>query len=75
MKNALLVTNSEQSAVALSKLLEEEGYEEITVTYSAYSAEQQEPEFDLVCINAPLADENGIAQVCTIDLKQVMKEW
>ena len=61
MKNALLVTNSEQSAAALSKLLEEEGYEEITVSYSAYSAEQQELEYDLVCINAPLADENGIA--------------
>ena len=61
MKKMLLVTNSEQSAAALSKLLEEEGYEDITVSYAAYSAEQQEEEFDLVCINAPLADENGIS--------------
>ncbi len=61
MKKTLLVTNSEQSAAALSKLFEEEGYKDITVSYAAYSAEQQEEEFDLVCINAPLADENGIA--------------
>ena len=61
MKKTLLVARSEQSAAALSKLLEEEGYEDITVSYAAYSAEQQESEFDLVCINAPLADENGIA--------------
>ncbi len=61
LKKTLLVTNSEQSAAALSKLLEEEGYKDITVSYAAYSAEQQEEEFDFVCINAPLADENGIA--------------
>ena len=61
LKKTLLVTNSEQSAAALSKLLGEEGYEDITVSYAAYSAEQQEEEFDFVCINAPLADENGIA--------------
>ena len=61
LKKTLLVTNSEQSAAALSKLFEEEGYKDITVSYAAYSAEQQEEEFDLVCINAPLADENGIA--------------
>lgn len=61
MKKTLLVTNSEQSAAALSQLLEEEGYEDITVSFAAYTAEQQETEFDLVCINAPLVDENGIS--------------
>ena len=44
MKKTLLVTNSEQSAAALSQLLGEEGYEDITVSFAAYSAEQQETE-------------------------------
>ena len=61
MKKTLLVTNSEQSAAALSKLVEEEGYEDITVSYAAYAAEQQEDEFDLVSINGPLVGENGIS--------------
>jgi len=40
-------------------------------------ADHQHPSFnragDMVLFSNP--DENGIAQVCTIDLKQVMKEW
>ena len=40
-------------------------------------ADHQHPSFnragDMVLFNNP--DENGIAQVCTIDLKQVMKDW
>ncbi len=63
MKNALLVSNSEQSAQALSQLLTEEGWDSITAEYSAYGARQaveEQGEFDLICINAPLPDENGI---------------
>ena len=40
-------------------------------------ADHQHPSFnragDMVLFNNP--DENGIAQVCTIDLKQVMQDW
>lgn len=40
-------------------------------------ADHQHPSFnragDMVLFNNP--DENGIAQVCTIDLKQVLKDW
>ena len=40
-------------------------------------ADHQHPSFnragDMVLFNNP--DENGIAQVCTIDLKQVLADW
>jgi response regulator NasT len=64
VKRALLVTNSEQSAVSLSQLLRNEGYVKITTSFSAYNAreafEEDAGEYDLVCVNAPLPDENGI---------------
>lgn len=62
MKNALLVSNSGQSASSLASLLKQEGYEKVEVRFSAYSAEEavKDNEFSLICINAPLPDENGI---------------
>lgn len=62
MKTALLVSHSEQSARSLTALLKEEGYDRIRSVFAAYSAKDaaQEGEFDLICINAPLPDENGI---------------
>lgn len=62
MKKALLVSRSEQSASPLAKLLKTEGYDKINVFYAAYSAKEaaENSEFDLICINAPLIDENGI---------------
>lgn len=62
MKKALLISHSGQSASALSKLLQTEGYDRISDSYAAYSAREaaENEEFDLICINAPLADENGI---------------
>ena len=64
MKRVLLVSNSEQSAASLSQLLRSEGYVKITTSFSAYSARdianQGDEEYDLICINAPLPDENGI---------------
>lgn len=64
MKKALLVTNSKQSADSLSQILRNEGFVKITVSYAAYSARDKAresgEEYDLICINAPLPDENGI---------------
>ena len=60
VKKALLVTQSEQSADSLGQLLEAEGYGDISVFYAAYIAREAEDEYDLICINAPLPDENGI---------------
>ncbi|MBR1483318.1 MAG: response regulator [Ruminococcus sp.] len=62
MKKTLLVSHSEQSAALLSQLLRSEGYVDIVTSYSAYNARELTDEaFDLICINAPLSDENGIA--------------
>ncbi len=63
LKKALLVTNSEQSARSLSELLTSEGYDEITPVFASYSAEEKASDdgFDVICINAPLPDENGIS--------------
>ncbi len=62
MRKALLVSNSEKSVASLAELLKKEGFDEITDSYSADSAmaEAQGSEFDLICINAPLLDENGV---------------
>ena len=60
MKKALLVTNSEQSAALLKQLLREEGYDDISVFFAAYSAREEDDVYDLICINALLPDENGI---------------
>ena len=61
MKRTLLISSSEQSAASLRELLVSEGFEPVTVSYTAFNAREtaaREP-FDLICINAPLADENG----------------
>lgn len=62
MKRILLVSPSEQSATALCALLKSEGYRKISVVCSAYSAKQtaENEAFDLILINAPLPDENGM---------------
>ena len=64
MKSVLLITGSNQSAQPLAQLLRNEGYVKITTSFSAYGAREEvsqcEKEFDLICINAPLPDENGI---------------
>ena len=63
MKRTLLISSSEQGAASLGELLKSEGFTPVTVCCSAYSAEQavERDEFVLICINAPLTDENGIA--------------
>lgn len=62
MKRTLLVSSSGQSAAPLAELLNAEGFKPVTVSLTAYNAQQiaAQEEFDLICINAPLADENGI---------------
>ena len=62
MKRTLLISSSQQSADSLSELLKSEGFKDITVSYTAFNARQiaRQEAFDLICINAPLADENGI---------------
>ena len=62
MKKALLVSNSGQSAASLASLLRQEGYDSVKTCFAAYSAVEavEDDEFDLVCVNAPLPDENGI---------------
>ncbi len=62
MKRTLLISSSEQGAAALGEILKTEGFQPITVSYTAYGAKEsaQQQAFDLICINAPLADENGI---------------
>lgn len=62
MKNALLISHSEQSAVSLSQLLESEGYTEISVCQTSLEAKElaKGEVFDLICVNAPLEKENGI---------------
>ena len=62
MKKALLVSNSGQSAASLASLLRQEGYDSVKSCFAAYSAVEavEDDEFDLVCVNAPLPDENGI---------------
>ena len=58
LKNALLISHSEQSAVSLSQLLGSEGYTEISVCQAKELANGEV--FDLICVNAPLEKENGI---------------
>lgn len=63
MKSALLVSSSEQSAHALSEMLKGEGWDKISQVFSAYGARErakEDSEIELICINAPLPDENGI---------------
>lgn len=62
MKNALLISHSEQSAASLSQLLGSEGYTEISVCQTSQEAKElaNGEVFDLICVNAPLEKENGI---------------
>lgn len=62
MKKALLISYSSQSAELLSELLKSEGYTDVFVSNTAETAKNmsENDEFDLVCINAPLYEENGI---------------
>ena len=62
MKRTLLISSSEQSTASLVELLRGEGFEPVTVTGTAYGAKQavESEEYDFICINAPLPDENGI---------------
>lgn len=62
MKNALLISHSEQSAASLSQLLGSEGYTEISVCQTSQEAKElaNGEFFDLICVNAPLEKENGI---------------
>lgn len=62
LKNALLISHSQKSALSLSQLLKAEEYTDITLADTATLAKQMADgeEFDLICINAPLAEENGI---------------
>ena len=62
MKRTLLISSSEQSTAPLAELLRSEGFHPVTVSYTAYGARELagREAFDLICINAPLADENGI---------------
>ena len=62
MKKTLLVSSSGQSTAPLLELLRSEGFGPVTVTAAAFNARQEteRTSFDLICINAPLADENGI---------------
>lgn len=66
MKRTLLISSSQHSKASLEKLLKEEGFEPVTVSYTAYNAKEiaEREEFDFICINAPLADENGIELSC-----------
>ena len=63
MKKTLMVSHSEQSAASLLQLLRTEGYSDVYVSFAANSAKELAGEevYDLICINAPLPDENGIS--------------
>lgn len=62
MKKALLISHSENSAASLSELLRNENYAIINTAENSQDAKKMSDknEFDLICINAPLANENGI---------------
>ncbi len=62
MKKALLISHSKQSADLLSELLRAENYTQIAASDNSKSAKELvlNDEFDLICINAPLYEENGI---------------
>ena len=62
MKKTLLISSSEQGAASLKELLKSEGFHPVTVCGTAFNARElaQRETFDLICISAPLADENGI---------------
>ena len=53
MKRTLLISSSQNSKASLEKLLKEEGFEPVTVSYTAYNAKDiaEREEFDFICIN------------------------
>lgn len=62
MKSALIISKTETSVKSVAELLEELGYPRIKYALNAYDARKQlrSFEFELVIINAPLTDENGL---------------
>lgn len=62
MKKALLISHSEKSANSLCELLRSEHFVQIATAGNATDAKKlaEKEEYDLICINAPLAEENGI---------------
>lgn len=62
LKRALLISHSEKGAALLGEIIKDEQYTDITVVGSADEARRLEncDNLDLICINAPLGDENGI---------------
>lgn len=62
LKKALLISYSQQGAVSLSDLLKTEGYSQVRAVKTcdeAYGVSLDE-EYDLVCVNAPVGEDNGI---------------
>ncbi len=59
---ALIVSKTESSVRAISKLLENESYDDVSCALSSREAREKlfENEFDLVVINTPLSDESGV---------------
>lgn len=62
MKKALIVSKTEQSAEQIKALLQSEGYEDFLHTLNFADAKNliAESVFDLIVINAPIADESGV---------------
>ena len=61
-KKALIISHSQQSADSLGELLKSEKYTQISTTDNSEKAKKlvENEDYDLICINAPLAEENGI---------------
>lgn len=62
MKKALIISHSQQSADLLAELLKAEYYTNISMADNSKTARKlvENDEFDLICVNAPLAGESGI---------------
>lgn len=62
MKKALIISKTEQSTAQLAKLLDSEGYEDVSVTHTAESARTMIDKnvYDLIVINTPIVDESGL---------------
>ena len=62
MKKALIISHSVQSAQSLAQLLKIESFSQTSIADNSKTAKKlvENDEFDLICINAPLAEESGI---------------
>ena len=62
MKKALVISRSVQSAESLSQLLRTEDFSLISIVDNSKTAKKlvEKDEFELICINAPLAEESGL---------------